>query len=516
MQSLLSCIEAAIVDGELPEDFSLPHQIPDDEVAFADGAKDGIEMYHMPEAELSAELRACMEAGVLAASDHDYERADAFFAQVFSQTSALSIIDELQAFCRAHFDELKRGNIYEYAIGTMGVSDDREMVKLGLSLLELFVTDSNEELKGEVRTLGLCDEFTLFALYVMRSWPNGNDEIFQLAKKVHGWGRIFCVEFLEPETDEIRNWLLTEGSRNYVMPEYSALTCWKKSGAQELLAGELTFEQFEAIRELLVTLMHDGPVEGLTGIEGIDWTIGTFIAHADAKSEELSLEDYAAMADIRELYARYGLDWTKTWFAAGKILLSYRCWVVAKECVLKGEKVDLAMAVNFPSEPYLLDHMRASFEKNYGLCEYFADDSEHLPELYELYREKLPLEQMKTGPSTEIGLGEQWWRHWALEPLMQKLRAHPLEGADFVECGLMSEPVRTRSEAVRVLEHWVARTRTPLAELSAEFCELLGRLRGIEPKEGLRSRMDALVAGATEFENVILDGDAEESDEGDS
>ena len=47
-----------------------------------------------------------------------------------------------------------------------------------------------------------------------------------------------CTRFyVEPDTEEIRRWLLLEGTENDVMAAYSALTVWEKCGAEELLKG---------------------------------------------------------------------------------------------------------------------------------------------------------------------------------------------------------------------------------------------------------------------------------------
>ncbi len=67
----------------------------------------------------------------------------------------------------------------------------------------------------------------------MRRWADGNDAVWEAAQHVSGWGRIHAVAQLEPGSDAIRRWLLLEGWRNNVAPDYSALTCvenpaWRK------------------------------------------------------------------------------------------------------------------------------------------------------------------------------------------------------------------------------------------------------------------------------------------------
>ena len=58
-----------------------------------------------------------------------------------------------------------------------------------------------------------------------------DDLIFEIAKNVYGWGRVHACWFLEPETREIKQWFLTEGVDNGVMPPYTALMAWLCSSA---------------------------------------------------------------------------------------------------------------------------------------------------------------------------------------------------------------------------------------------------------------------------------------------
>ena len=56
--SLFEYISSAVVNGELPEDFSLPSMTDDEnEVKWADGAMDGVTMYHMSIPEIGKDDR---------------------------------------------------------------------------------------------------------------------------------------------------------------------------------------------------------------------------------------------------------------------------------------------------------------------------------------------------------------------------------------------------------------------------------------------------------------------------
>ena len=299
-QSLLSYIASHVTDRKLPEGFSLPDTSGEGGIPWADGAEDGVMMYHMGMPGMDDDALALMGDCVRAASRGDREKADRLFERLGSEYRALSVIDELQGFVIDCKDELDAGNLYAYARHALVDSADRECVKFGLSLLELFRTDRDESVREAMRTVGLSDEFALFAIFVMLRWENGNEEIWRLAQKLHGWGRIHAVERMEPETEQIREWLLTEGIRNDVMPAYSALTCWRKANAEEILRNQPTREQFSSIRDIIEALLDEGPVAGISELENREDVLLTFLQTAKTMAREQ--EDSEVIRGIQAYY----------------------------------------------------------------------------------------------------------------------------------------------------------------------------------------------------------------------
>ncbi len=301
--SLYDSISEAIVDGELPKNYSLPKKADEEGgIIWADGALDGVMIYHMGVPENDEETLSLIADAVRAASEGDTKGADELFLILGKKARAIGVIDALQSYIMEHREELSSINLYKYAAHLLVDSDDTECVKTGFSLLELMVTDDNAELKNVVRELGLSDEFTLFALFLMMTWTNGNDEIFGLARKVHGWGRIHAVEKLSPDTEEIRRWLMLEGVHNNVIPAYSALVCWYKSGADEALDGELTKEEFNGIRDIINGLLDEEPITGLSGLDDCEDTIMRFLGAAEKMSEDD--DDLETIRAIQEYFEK--------------------------------------------------------------------------------------------------------------------------------------------------------------------------------------------------------------------
>ena len=297
-QSLYEYIASAETDDGLPRDFSLPDSGADGGISWADGANDGVYLYHMQPTELSDAGLDLMEAAVQAASSGDYEKADALFRELGAGVRAISAIDDLQRYILDNKEDINAANLHRYSVHLITESDDRESVKFGLSILELFSTKNSEYFRKVVKTVGLSDEFTLFSLFIMKLWDDGNEEIFKLAQKVYGWGRIHAVEKLEPETDEIQRWFLLEGVHNDVLPAYSAMTCWENSYAWEVLQAGPTREEFSGIRDIIEGLMDEGPVLGISTFDNDKEILQKFLEVAETMEPEP--EDAAVIETVKE------------------------------------------------------------------------------------------------------------------------------------------------------------------------------------------------------------------------
>ncbi|MBR2524761.1 MAG: hypothetical protein IKE53_10055 [Clostridiales bacterium] len=259
--------EALTADNTLPEDFKLPKNSTDNEIRFADGALDGITIYHSAFPVIEDQEKEEILNVLRTAEKEDYGNAAEGFSKILRSHRAIVLIDDIQSEILAHTDELSVQKMVQFASILISTSEERELVKTGLIILELVDTSVDPELIKSIRTLGTSDEFTIFSVFIMRHWPNGQMEILDLAKRVHGWGRIHCVYYLEPENDEIRQWLMTDGTDNYVMPEYSALTVFRKTGMEEMLdRDDLSTEEVKQILKVISSMLVEGPVEGLSAV----------------------------------------------------------------------------------------------------------------------------------------------------------------------------------------------------------------------------------------------------------
>lgn len=297
--------------GTLPPEYSLPAEsgAAQDKVRFADGAMDGIALYHMG---VPHQDTALLEQAINTAVT-DLEQARKLVCQWVADGHMVSARQKISTYLLEHRQQLPAPKIYQLAAECALKGTHREEVKFGLVLLIFFDLDQNDPLKNAMRILALSDEFTLYVLMAALNWANAPQEILRIARSVHGWGRIHAVKALEPETPEIADWLFAEGWDNTVMPAYSALECCRKGGLRERLEKGMDEREYGCACELLQALLNEGPVEGISAVEDragllnafLDCSASRAVSPARQKTLELAAE-YAGEHGLPEIAERSG------------------------------------------------------------------------------------------------------------------------------------------------------------------------------------------------------------------
>ncbi len=265
-QIIYEYIKANTKDGRLPDGFDIPWL----KSMWAPGAQDGVFLYHMAPIESApdpAREQKILKALKLMASENSGAHVNevlAIFEELDKKDSIVRLFDLICRTIASHQKELDLMTLLDFGDYLICKGTSLLAAKLGLNILAPFSVPFVEEVAME---FGVYDEFTYYAARILGNnrWPNGNAELFELAKNVRGWGRIHAVEYLEPATQEIRDWLLFEGADNTVIPQYSANICLQKAGAEQRLDGHLTAKEFDAIQSLIrESLTPDGPGPGIT------------------------------------------------------------------------------------------------------------------------------------------------------------------------------------------------------------------------------------------------------------
>lgn len=478
--SLYDVISNAIVDGELPQDFSLPTEGTNEGVKFADGAMDGIIIYHMGHGDLKESSKELMDSIFHLITEDKFEDARKALKELSKECSAISAIDDFENYIFSNTEWINPQKLHAFGMDCI-FDNTKEIVKYGMEILEVFQT-SDDKIKSIIRTLGLSDEFTIFAVFHMLKWDNANEEIFALAKKVHGWGRIHAIDRLQPETEEIKDWLLYEGIHNGVVSAYSAMDCYEKAGVRELLKVLLSTKEVEAIADIIDALLDEGPVAGISAIDDAEELIMDFLNAA--KSKELSINMCDIIYNIAEKFKDSEIE-----KKCNEILNSDKGKQTVTDAVKVGKGIRLAEYLGLEFKQDLFRNLEEDFEHNYYQCNYLVKDEKYRQSVIDLFMKKLPLQTMKSLPKKEMGLGKNFEQYNQLVFIVNQLANYPLEGIELVLAGIQSPIINNRNMAINVLKAWITKRNCTLAELSPTLDKALNEMKENEVDDGVKENL---------------------------
>ena len=280
-------------NGELPEDFKLPPKDPNG-VPWADGALDGVYIYHTVGNEEDIEplknIVFQISEGKFEEAQNNLENLDFFM---------ISRRDPLLNWIIKEQKQINIDNLCEFTISQLSTSKNIEVIKFCLCVLEIIKLETEKDTIEKVKILALSDEFTLYCLNILKNLKNSNEEIFEIAKKVKGWGRIYSVKYLKVTNDEIKEWLLEEGYLNYINPAYTAYTCAKKINLIEILNdGKISNKKFNDISYLMNALLDESAITGMSALEDRELLIERYLEKAKTLSS--TEEDYEVVRLIKE------------------------------------------------------------------------------------------------------------------------------------------------------------------------------------------------------------------------
>jgi hypothetical protein len=489
-------VEARDEDGVLPAGFTLPDEAPPDptQLRWAPGALDGVLSHHGPPASAEGRVEA-IAAAVRQLVDRPTAEG---LARLHGAVGDAPLLGQADAVA----DALREGPsldpeaLHGLAEHLATTATEREMVKLGLLLLGLVAADGDEEI---LWTLGAHDELTLFALVALLSRPEATDrDVWKLARRARGWGRIQAVERLGGTPDpEIRRWLLREGFRNDVMVEYVAHLCATTGGLHEALAGDVDDALLLAASALLEALSHGGPAEDLAHYAHREVAVARYLDRV-AERMAAGVADLEVLSALLALRARLREDrelaLDPELRSRVEALAERPPWREAVERALDAEGVHgrpLRLSRELGIDTF--DRLRARLERDpidaaawLSLMPQVQDEARL--EVAVALGETLPLGAIASGPARDLGLGPEMQPHVCLDALLQDLDRHPGVGRRLLATALQSPSVRNRNLALRTLAAWPEAAwpdlRTAVARLAAE-----------DPDEGVADRARRVLDG---------------------
>lgn len=448
--------------------------LPDDTDFFAGGTRwapgslDGPAENHPPAEEDPAETAAWLSGQLVSLlREMGQEKVDAFYATVKASTT-LDYVDELVELFLADASVAELERLHRFASWLATKSSDREPVKLAIALLGIADGGDRPATMEMVRTLGRHDELTLFAAFSLVNLAEVPDiALWELARQVHGWGRIHLVERLADMTvnDDIMDWMLREGYRNDVLYEYLAHICATAGGLDDALADEEVDDALlEGAGDILRTLIDGigGPAEGMDEYEEGAVAASLYLEHV--LEHEGTVTQLLAVQAIKRYLEDTDADWeaqaTMGWSEDARESLAESVAEILKtpdweEKVRAGlgappgreflHAAQAADALGIDPWEHYFKHLQNG--AGYWVQALQTKDLERVDQVLELAGSVLPLDGIVQGkvpaPNDK-----------ALEAILLELRHFPGHGWNVIKAGLKSQWVRDRQAAVRALGVW--------------------------------------------------------------
>jgi hypothetical protein len=417
-----------------------------------------------------------------------------FFSPENSDVTALCCIDDVQNWAEQFPDALKSENLIHFVYHLLRDSANVEAVKFGLSLAEIMTFDEPEKILELIRTLALSDEFTAFCVFVVREWDNGNTLIFDMAKKVHGWGRISAVYWLHPETEEIKKWLLHEGCDNDIDGKYNALgTAYKVNLADIMESPDLTEQDYWDAVYILNLLLDDEPEWGISEYEERNRLLhaATTVVEKRAAEKKAELDDCRLIYRIWSYLSREEESEEKDKERCLAMLQSSWCRRVVEQAMEEGDGYDmgnrLQMDVSIPAIRGMQKHPESAID----LLPYaLTDDRETNRKVLGFMESILPLKEIREESDQRFEEGPLLEQKYVdLSMVLQVIRHCPGAGENILLTGMMSAGPQNRNMALRALESWKEKE----GRLSPKMIEALHKMKERENQEDIKEDIEELL-----------------------
>lgn len=134
-------------------------------------------------------------------------------------------------------------------------SSSSEEIKLGLLIAPICKLKNIDEI---LKIFSIHNDYIFYVVKAYEYMGNKNNDIFELAKISEGYGKVFCVMSLVPTNEEIKSWMIEEGSINQVgIPELLSSSMLSMDLLEYLESKEFNSEEIEVFSKAFSMLLSD-------------------------------------------------------------------------------------------------------------------------------------------------------------------------------------------------------------------------------------------------------------------
>ena len=389
----------------------------------------------------------------------------------------LGTIDEFLSWIRENSKEYNAELIFKFGANAMLCGQQVETVKIGIALLGLFNLTEEDKITEAIKQLALSDEFTLYCDIALSNLKDINNYRFELAKKLHSYGKIILVPKLEVSNKEIEEWLFRYGCENEADNGWLAIDVAEKIDLPKYIKeNELLESDIEGLNNIIDGLIEEGPKKGISVYKQKDELFNA-IVDKFTKHFEKTIDDVPVNIIYFEILCTiydYLKEENKESYLIKKIDDLFKNSIVEstiRHNLVAGKILNNVLYVSrhVPEfENYVRGIVYKLFKENLkngdekcaiSLIHYILEEPDKL---------HLVLDQLRSDLSYRDNLGDPEpvisFEDMDLVEIIQTLENYPLEGVDFVTQGLMCKSMHPRHASIRTIKKWVESQDKPAKE----------------------------------------------------
>ena len=387
-------------------------------------------------------------------------------------------------------EKIKPEFIYELGKKIIHTTKNVELFKLGIYLLGVVIIDEND--RSDLLKIAVCDEFTFYCVfYHFLFAEKANDLIFNLSKKVNGWGKIYCIQELKVVNDNMRTYLVNEGFKNDINNSYSASAVVSKVNIVDYLNKKnISKKEFINISSLIEAIFND-PF-GLS-INSINNPLLFFERYFELfKKGYKDYHSYYAISLINiylhDVIREEGLLKSEiNKFINSKDMKNALIEHI-KNCngeILKNILYVL-VSYNLDLAKYVFNKYKSNPKQYYYAIEYLMKYSRYKNKTIKLLEDNYKFDFEEAVPVIRVNYDYDF----SLIQILRDLRPYPFMGEIFIKAGINNSNYYVRKEAILTIYEWYRDGDRDLKDCS--FYDDLINLSEIETIKELRGSLNEL------------------------
>lgn len=347
-------------------------------IAFIDGMVDRMSFLrkHIPDDHLT-EVKGVLEE----AAHGEVEKAfqDLKKTPVHNVERWINILDGIDSYLKENADVLSTEGMRAFVRLLLLKSPVLEEVKMALSLYEKLL-NNDPETDEVILNYAKSAEFSALAMPLVKRMKNGNQLLFEIAKDSSGGAKVTATELLEPETEEIEDWLFREGTDPFLSYYHSSVPISKKCNLPARMKDpNLTDDDYYIICRIVYGYYEEGFAVGLKTLN--QWPIlESFFELCSTRIRPFMIETLTKILDViqyhldrpdnntltpEEIYCR---------LKCKELLFSDEIRHEIQDHVNQGEWISCGDAINILNDDLVLNAIRKHPVENAQCIEYLVKD----------------------------------------------------------------------------------------------------------------------------------------------